>query len=137
MVVLPSTLEIERRVSFRGRKFLASARWEQGVNTISYNLNIMGWDIKNLGFEGDELAICVYFVCIDFHEWLHIWIRWESGIRGRSNQRNNRFEKFIKYVEDFLLVFFIVHGRFHEFGDKYDNYWANLFISKEDKKCIG
>jgi len=69
-------LLIHRRSSMRGRTRIAAAYWTwNGIeNVIQYNWNKM-WDWLQEEGLTKEPEIITAFVCIDFHEWLHIWIR--------------------------------------------------------------
>ena len=80
-------MDINRRISWKGRKNLAYAHWSRGdqKNVITYFMNMIGKYIKALEKEiggMTEDVISVIWTGIDFHEWLHLFIRRESGLTG-------------------------------------------------------
>jgi len=82
-------MEVHRRFSFRGRVNSGYAHWShKGIkNVITLYLNkitddvfeIFGWPKHTLMFE--ELFL-ILFSEIDLHEWLHLFIRRESGMKN-------------------------------------------------------
>lgn len=84
-------MEVHRRIGFRGRTNLGYAHWKyKGIeNVISLYLNMIAdhtlalhggrWPTNSKMFE--QLFI-YYFTLVDFHEWLHLFIRRESGVKN-------------------------------------------------------
>jgi len=76
--------EITREFSFRGRKYWAYAHWsKKGVpNVITFYLNMMGRSLREQDCFQDEETTARLFIQIDFHEWLHLFIRRDSGLKN-------------------------------------------------------
>jgi len=81
-------VDIYRRdFSFRGRTHMASAHWtKKGVkNVITFYLNMIWKHIAAnyayMNYDREEI-FAGHFTVMDFHEWPHLFIRRESGIKG-------------------------------------------------------
>lgn len=75
-------LLVRRRVSFRGRKLWGRAYWKykDQKNVVTFYLNKLTKDIKeSFGIVNFEQYFIYNFTLLDFHEWLHLWIRRKSG----------------------------------------------------------
>lgn len=79
-------MEVNRRISFRGRVNMGYAHWKyKGVrNVIILYLNKITDETIILHHRPThtkmfEQLFIFYFTLVDFHEWLHIFIRRKSG----------------------------------------------------------
>lgn len=84
-------LEVHRRISFRGRTNLGYAHWKyKGIkNVITLYLNKLTEHTLDLHGGSHpphtkmfEQLFIYYFTLVDFHEWLHLFIRRESGLKN-------------------------------------------------------
>lgn len=92
---------IERRASLKGRKYHGYARWDGESNEIVYFLNKIGEGLRaESSFDNDNL-VAVYFIVLDFHEWLHIYIKRKSDV-GVS-KTSDACERFVRAAHTALL----------------------------------
>ncbi len=77
-------IDVTRDVSFRGRRNFAYAHWsKKGIrNVVTFNLNVIWKDVKEMPLKVRESYFAHVFTILDFHEWLHLFIRRESGCRN-------------------------------------------------------
>ena len=98
-----SKMDINREVSFRGRVYHGRAHWaKKGVkNVITYYLNVIGRDLRGAGYWDDIYVVSKAFIVLDFHEWLHLFIRRESGLKN-TYIVTDECENFIREAQDYL-----------------------------------
>lgn len=95
--------EPTRIYSFKGRKNWATASWKKnGIkNVITIYLNKWGDWIKEEGNWDDELLNTKIFILLDFHEWLHLFIHRDSGLKN-TYICTDECEKFIEEAHEVL-----------------------------------
>ena len=96
-------LEVERDISFRGRKYMGYAHWTKNgrKDVITLNLNMIHRHTRALWGDDEHMLINV-ISSVDFHEWLHLYIRRRSGLRGTFTVSDDCHDVMYK-MDDILL----------------------------------
>lgn len=77
-------IDVHRYASFRGRKCWARCywKWKGEENVIHFYFNMWWKFFKERNWQNWEAVFPIILSMMDFHEWLHLFIHRESGVKG-------------------------------------------------------